>query len=65
MADMDLGWDDMPDEPYYARDTLQKLRLFMYQRNPRRWRKLQREFKWLQDEMKKLQLDPDDARFLL
>jgi hypothetical protein len=56
---------DVPEEPYYSHQTLSQIRAFLKSRNRRRWNRLESDFKWLQDEMKKIGLNPDDARFLL
>jgi hypothetical protein len=65
MSNMELGWDDLPDEPYYADATRKKLAEHIEKQNRRRWRRLQNDYKWLQSEMLKLGLNPEDARFLL
>lgn len=33
--------------------------------NPIRWRRLQRDYRWLEKRMKKLGANPEDARFIL
>lgn len=60
-----VGWDDMPDEPFYQAATRKHLQDLMARRNKWRWRRLNRDYKWLEKEMKKLGLNPEDARFLL
>jgi len=61
----ELEWDDIPSEPYYPDRTRVKMREFFSQRNRRRWNRLQRDFGWLKNEMKKTGLNPEDARFIL
>lgn len=34
-------------------------------RNPFRWRRLLRDYRWAQKEMKRMGLNPEDARWLL
>lgn len=46
-------------------DEILRMREVLRVRNPVRWWSLQREFKWAQKEMKRLGLNPDNARYLL
>jgi hypothetical protein len=63
-----LGWDDalssreestMP--PRTREEVIERVKAI----NPIRWRMMRRDFKWLQKEMHKMGLNPEDARFLL
>lgn len=65
MSNPDLGWDATPEEPYYETKSRQQLVVFFQTNHRRRWLKLQREYRWLYDEMRKMGLNPEDARFLL
>ncbi len=60
-----MDWDDLPDEPYYNERTRAKIRDFFQARNRWRWNRLQRDYAWLRKEMKKVGLNPEDARYLL
>jgi hypothetical protein len=60
-----IGWDDLPEEPFYDALSRQKIREHMQIRNKWRWRRLVRDYGWLQREMKRIGLNPEDARFLL
>ena len=60
-----MDWDDIPNEPYYSARTRVQLRNHLQAMSPRRWRRLQKEYGWVRDEMKKMGLNPEDARFLL
>ncbi len=60
-----MDWDDLPDEPYYNERTRDKIRDFFQARNRWRWNRLQRDYAWLRKEMKKVGLNPEDARYLL
>lgn len=44
--------------------TLDSLRGHMRSKNPVRWHRLRRDFAWMQREMRKLGLNPEDARWL-
>ena len=62
-----LSWYDAgtsrPKGP--ADRTIQDVRALVRNRNPVRWRQLQKNFKWVQKEMRKMGLNPEDARYLL
>lgn len=62
-----LGWDNALTER--SKDappkTLTSIRTLIKNKNPVRWWQLQRDFKWVQKEMKKMGLNPDDARYIL
>lgn len=62
---MDLEWDDIPDAPYYPERTRRELRAFFFQKHRWRMRRMQRDFNWLGKKMKKMGLNPEDARYLL
>lgn len=63
-----LGWDDAMDQrqksPLQPR-TVQDVQRLIRNRNPLRWHGIQKDFKWVQKEMKKLGLNPEDARYIL
>jgi hypothetical protein len=61
----ELEFDDIPSEPYYSDRTRQKIRDFMSTEHGWRWRRLQRDYKWLERVMKKTGLNPEDARYIL
>lgn len=42
-----------------------EMRRYVQLKNPVRWRRMQRDFRWMQRKMKKLGLNPEDARWLL
>ena len=44
--------------------TLNRLRTHMSRKNYARWRRLKKDFAWMQREMRKLGLNPEDARWL-
>jgi len=61
-----LGWYDAGTSRKGPADrTIQDVRALVRNRNPVRWRQLQKNFKWVQKEMRKLGLNPEDARYLL
>lgn len=45
--------------------TVNDVRRLIRNRNPVRWHQMQRDFKWVQKEMKRIGLNPEDARFML
>ena len=61
----DVGWEDVPDEPFYDAATRKHLQDHIASKNKWRWRRLQRDYRWVEKEMKKLGLNPEEARFLL
>lgn len=44
---------------------VEAIRSAVRQKNPVRWARLQREFRWMQRRMKKMGLNPEDARWIL
>lgn len=44
--------------------TIERLREHMRMKNPVRWRRLRKDFAWMMREMKKLGMNPEDARWL-
>lgn len=63
-----IGWDVAMDQraaskmrPQTREDIIRLIR----NRNPLRWHGFVKDYKWVQKEMKKLGLNPDDARYLL
>lgn len=63
-----LGWADALDRrekaPIKPR-TIQDVRALIRNRNPVRWNQMQRDFRWVQKQMKKAGLNPEDARYIL
>lgn len=62
------GWADAQDRGHKISrkpETLEAVRKLIKHRNPVRWMQLQRDYKWVQKEMKKLGLNPEDARYIL
>lgn len=61
------GWADAQDSRAMDKGPKdqESIRNLIRNRNPVRWWQLQRDFKWVQKEMKRLGLNPEDARFLL
>ena len=45
--------------------NLATLRKRIYSLSPVRWKRMQRDFRWMQKQMKKMGLNPEDARWLL
>lgn len=62
-----LGWYDAGDEREKSIKprTVQDVQSLIRNRNPVRWRQLQGHYKWLQKEMKRIGLNPEDARYIL
>lgn len=62
------GWADAQDarmsSPMRPK-TMEDVQRLIRNRNPIRWRQVRRDFRWVQKEMKKLGLNPEDARFIL
>lgn len=63
------GWADEQDKRGHrvsrTPQNLGEVRKLIKHRNPLRWMQLQRDFKWVQKEMKRLGLNPEDARYIL
>lgn len=59
-----LAWETALDQPRPEK-TVESIRRLMRNRNPVRWHQVQRDFKWLQRQMKKAGLNPEDARYIL
>lgn len=62
-----LAWYDAASEREKAirPQTIADVQALVRNRNPIRWRQLQGHYKWLQKEMKRLGLNPEDARYML
>ena len=43
----------------------ENIRMALRDRNPARWRRLQLDVKWMKNELRKMGLNPDDARWYL
>lgn len=61
------GWADALEEraKTIKPATVRDVQILMRNRNPVRWARLQKDFRWLQKEMQRAKLNPEDARFLL
>lgn len=60
------GWNDALDRRAAMKpQTVESVRALIRQRNPIRWHQLQRDIKWVEKEMKKMGLNPEDARSIL
>ena len=61
------GWSDALDsrEKAIKPRTVQDVRILVRKVNFVRWHRLQKDFAWLQKEMKKMDLNPEDARYIL
>lgn len=62
-----LAWYDAGSEREKAirPQTIADVQALVRNRNPVRWRQLQGHYKWLQKEMKRMGLNPEDARYML
>lgn len=62
-----LAWYDAASEREKAirPQTIADVQALVRNRNPIRWRQLQGHYRWLQKEMKRLGLNPEDARYML
>lgn len=61
----DLDWDDIPDAPYYPERSRRMLREMFEKKHPWRMARMSRDLNWLENQMKKMGLNPEDARYLL
>ena len=62
-----LAWDEAQDQRMRKTkpETLDDIRALIRHRNPIRWRQVQKDYRWVQKEMKRLGLNPEDARYIL
>lgn len=61
-----LQWDTALNQQTRGQQrTHAQVREMLKQRNRLRWWGMQRDFKWLQREMERMGLNPEDARYLL
>lgn len=62
-----LAWYDAATEREKAikPQTIQDVQALIRNRNPIRWIQLRGHYKWLQKEMKRAGLNPEDARYIL
>lgn len=69
LRDADLvGWNESLSERARRQpkpETWEEVRRAIQMSNPVRWGHLQSELRWLKKKMKKMGLNPDDARYLL
>lgn len=60
------SWDAALDaRASMAPRTIEQTRAIIRAKNPIRWMQLQRDLRWVAKEMKKMGLNPDEARYLL
>jgi hypothetical protein len=60
------GWDAALDaRASIPPRTVEQVRATIKMKNPIRWAQLQRDLRWVGKEMKKMGLNPEDARYLL
>lgn len=61
------GWQEAMDsrEQSIKPRTIQDVQALLRHRNPIRWNQLRRDFRWMQKEMKRMGLNPEDARYIL
>lgn len=61
------GWADAQDarEAAVTPRTVNSAQRLIRQRNPVKYRRLEKDFKWLQKEMVRIGLNPEDARYIL
>ena len=59
------GWFAAAMEQPRSPRTMESLREDVRRRNPVRWRRLQRDIRWVRKEMKRLGLNPDEWRWIL
>lgn len=64
MSDEDFD-SIMSTKPPRSQRTTGDIRRALYERNPVRWRRLQREIKWARKQMVKMGLNPEDLRWVL
>jgi len=69
LTDRDIvSWDDALNtrEGGSTRpQTMEEVRTILRRKDPIRWRRIKRDRKWIEKQMLKLGLNPEDARFLL
>lgn len=64
-ADYD-AWSAAADEGFKPTiRTIQQAQTALRRINPVRWRQVQSDYKWVQKQMKRLGLNPEDARYIL
>lgn len=62
------SWADAQDERMSAPPPPKKIediQALIRNRNPVKWHQVRKDFRWVQKEMKRLGLNPEDARFIL
>lgn len=68
LSDSDVeGWDGALDARTYSRlplRTREDVRKAIFRMNPIKYRQVMGDYRWLQRKMKKLGLNPEDARYL-
>lgn len=63
--DRESWYDAASQRPEANERTIENLKLLIRNRNPVRWWRIRNDYKWLQREMLRLGMSPEDARFLL
>lgn len=62
--ELDSWFDDGKQVPP-SNHTRESIRSAIKSRNPVRFNRMMRDFRWMQKQMKKMGLNPEDARWLL
>jgi hypothetical protein len=61
-----VSWDIAASErPSGPARTMDRVKRDLINRNPVKWRRLQKEYRYFQKQMEKMGLNPEDVRFLL
>lgn len=60
------GWESASEAGYHVKpETRSQVQAMLRRSNPVRWAQCQGDLRWAQRQMKKLGLNPEDARFML
>lgn len=68
VSDTDVAlWMDSASERPIPREwvTIKERRAILWHKSPRRWLRMQRDFKWAQRKFLKAGIDPEEVRWLL
>lgn len=67
LEDEDLeGWESASEAGFHIKPrTREEVRAALRRRNPVRWAQCRSDLRWAERQMKKLGLNPEDARFML
>lgn len=58
-------FEDIIKPPTVSPNTREAIRNCMKMDNPLRWRRITSDYRWMERQMKKYKLNPEDARWLL